>query len=279
MTHLNNVTNFGNEYVGSGVYVTRHSQSSIYKGSSTSETKLPTFFFEVSTSDGENRTYQFFTKKYKQTYKTFDNLIDNGVVAKEKKTALEEQKDSQHRFELENGAIIKEMDSIMDRDLNALDNANSYFLQNLGVYVDALFDVLSEKIPKLLSLKDDEKEDLQEYLTGCAFRGNRMGKAVINSNESFIDESDLNNVIIPGELAQEKAEEVTVPEYPAMQTIVYSQYKYFRNLNFSLLNEDEALYLTKEYIRIGAKNTIANYLALDELKKGLGDRSLVPESK
>lgn len=264
LSSLHNVIDYGYEYIGSGIFTTRHSQSSFIKGSLTREEKYPIVYIGVN-QDGETRIYQFFTKKQKKTYKTLSNLIENGVVSREKQKAFKERNDAEERLEMENRAIVESMDLIMDRELNELDNSNTYFLQNLGTYADALFDVLSDQFPKLLSLQEDEKEDMEEYLMGCAVRGHRLGRSVINTYTTSINENNLVGMIIPSELAQEKLDEVVIPDYPAIQTIIYSQYKYFRHLNLTLFKENEILSLTKEYIRIGAKNTMANYLAINEL--------------
>ena len=58
---------------------------------------------------------------------------------------------------IENEAILDYIDLIMDPDLNQLDKGNQYYMQNLKVLSDSLYENLSEQILKLNSLTDEEQ--------------------------------------------------------------------------------------------------------------------------
>ena len=57
-----------------------------------------------------------------------------------------------------------------------------------------------------------------------------------------------------------------MPNYPAVKQIVYSQFRGFRYQNQTMITEEQALSLTEEYIKIGFRNAMSNFLAYNELQ-------------
>lgn len=261
---LKDLSNYGYKFVGTGIYQTTVRDFGSMRIGNTAEGKVPVIHFDGNNQYGDFN-YMIITPNYKKFYKVLEHVIENGILSKEIKQNEREKEKSQQQFQYENEVILKHMDLIMDIEINELDVANNYFLQNLKVYQDVLYENWTDNILKLNSLNNFEEENLKSHLQASSLRGHRIAIAVLKANEISI--SQIENQTIPIEIAHKMLQKVNVPDYPAIRKIAYSQYKFYRNVNIDILSEDEVLSIMENYIQIGYKNTFANYLALSELQE------------
>ncbi|KGP74660.1 hypothetical protein [Pontibacillus yanchengensis] len=255
---ISELYDFGYKGVGTGTYTTVASTSSdigkIY------EDKVPVFFMELRVDNGEIKELFISTPKYKKFFKAVQQNLKNGVIAEELREESENQKAAEAKTLVEDKLLRDHLTSILDNNNNHLDIANKYFLQNIHLYEDALYESMSQNILKLNSLTNEEKNHLRDYLQKSTLLGHRMALC-IKVKEGF----NLNDLDLTTKVSLDTVhpiyKSVDVPAYPITQQVVYSHYKFFRTNNTAILSEQEILSITEEFIKLGFKNTMAHLIA------------------
>ncbi|PGU02231.1 hypothetical protein [Bacillus cereus] len=256
------VERYGTRADGTGVYGTTIHHSGPISIASTQEAKIPMFYVE-GIHAGEHFHYAFSTFKNTKFFKILDRNLSSGKIAKESAAKNQEQQKQQQVFENENAVLIQNMNRIMDTEINDLDTP--LYLQNGKAYLEIYFDIFKEQFPNLNALQEGEKHTFFSYLQACMLRGSRMYSTIVEMNHGKVL-SLQETPTLPIDLLEENFPKTFMPNYPAVKQIVYSQFRGFRYQNQTMITEEQALSLTEEYIKIGFRNAMSNFLAYNELQ-------------
>ncbi|NOV00152.1 hypothetical protein [Paenibacillus planticolens] len=223
--------------------------------------RRPVFWIEGSFEQGAGR-FSWYVSKQKEIIQTVNEQLEKGAVAQERAAFKRNQAKLDSYMAIVNTTLNDNSETILLKAKVAIDDKADTLLQNTQVMLETMWEVfLTGEMPQLRALDQAEARLLRDNIVCyAAIKGNRIAKMVLEARGYMLPAED---VFIDSDAFIDEYYKAVLPPFEILDKVhedVLAIYRTF--FPASRLNQDQALTLVSEAVKLGYRVTIANAMVI-----------------